>query len=109
MNPETLPANDDRVSILTVDRTAFLDMALGRIHKQRTELPQNISPAFREHVQNLVRTYTIDEFGKPRAEYVSLGADHQAHALVLTEVAHLQAYSKTTGRSIKPGESTRNM
>ena len=101
--------DDDRVSVLTVDRTSFLDMALGRIHKQRTELPQNLSPVFREHIQNLVRTYEIDEIGKPKATYVSLGADHQAHALCLTEVAHVQAYSKTTGRVIKPGESTRNM
>lgn len=101
--------DDDRVPVLTVDRTSFLDMALGRIHKQRTELPQNVSPAFREHLQNLVRTYEIDEFGKPKATYVSLGSDHQAHALALTEVAHLRAYSKTTGRVIKPSESVRNM
>jgi hypothetical protein len=101
--------DDDRVSILTVDRTSFFDMALGRIHRQRTLLPQNLSPAFREHVQNLVRTYEIDEFGKPKATYVSLSADHQAHALLLTEVAHLKTYTNTTGRSIKPGETTRNM
>lgn len=100
--------DSERVSILTVDRTAFLDMALGRIHKKRTELPQNISPIFREHLQNLVRTYVMDELGRPKAEYVSLGADHQAHALNLSEVAHLRAYSKSTGRIIRPSESILN-
>jgi len=100
--------DDERVSILTVDRTAFLDMALGRLHKQRTLLPQNISGVFREHVQNLVRTYELDDMGKPKAVYVSLGADHQAHALNLTEVAHMMAYSRQTGRNITAGESVRD-
>ena len=98
--------DNDRVSILTVDRTSFLDMSLGRLHKQRTILPQNIGGVFRDHLQNLVRTYELDELGRPKATYVSLGADHQSHALTLTEVAHMQCYSRTTGRSIKAGETT---
>jgi hypothetical protein len=97
--------DDDRVSVLTVDRTSFLDMSLGRLHKGRVILPQNISGVFREHVQNLVRTYEQDEFGRPKAVYVSLGADHQAHALTLSEVAHMMAYTARTGRAIKAGEN----
>lgn len=97
--------DDDRVSILTVDRTAFLDMSLGRFHKGRTVLPQNIPSVFRDHLKNLVRTYELDDMGKPKAVYVSLGADHLAHALNLTEVAHMQAYSRQTGRTIKAGEN----
>lgn len=100
--------DDERVSILTVDRTTFIDLALGRLHKQRTLLPANISGVFREHVQNLVRTYELDEFGKPKAVYVSLGADHQAHALTLTEVAHMKAYHRQTGRNIGANEPTRD-
>jgi len=100
--------DDDGVSILTVDRTTFLDMSLGRLHKQRTILPNNIGAIFREHVKNLVRTYEIDDFGKPKAVYVSEGADHTAHALTLTEVAHLKSYSYQTGRSIQPNESVRD-
>lgn len=100
--------DDERVSILTVDRTSFLDMSLGRLHKQRTLLPANISGVFREHVKNLVRTYELDDFGKPKAVYVSLGADHQCHALTLTEVAHMMSYSRQTGRNIGNHESTRN-
>jgi hypothetical protein len=98
--------DDDRVSILTVDRTAFLDMSLGRFHKQRVMLPGNLPGVFREHVQNLVRTYELDEMARPKAVYVSLGADHQAHALTLTEVAHMMSYTHQTGRVIKAGENT---
>lgn len=101
--------DDDHVSILTVDRTSFLDMSLGRLHKQRTWLPQNIHGVFREHLQNLERTYEMDDMGKPKAVYVSLNADHSAHALNLTEVAHIKAYSRQTGRSIAVDENVRNM
>lgn len=101
--------DEERVPVLTVHRTTFLDMSLGRFHTGRIELPQNIPHVFREHIKKLVRTYEFDEFGKPRATYISQGADHQAHALALTEVGHLMSYSKSTGRSIRPGESIRNM
>lgn len=97
--------DSDRVSILTLDRTSFLDLSLGRFHRKKLMLPKNISSVFREHSQNLVRTYEKDEMGRPKAVYVSLGADHLAHALTLTEAAHMKSYTKTTGRPIKPGES----
>lgn len=103
--------DDDRVSILTVDRTTFMDMALDRIHKQRTHLPANLPPVFREHVKRLTRTYELDEMGRPKLAFVTEKSkpDHQAHALLLTEVGHLKTYCKTTGRNINPGEETRNM
>lgn len=103
--------DDDRVSILTVDRTAFMDMALGRIHQGRAHLPQDLPPIFREHVKRLTRTYVLDEMGKPKLAFVTekSKADHQAHALALTEVAHLKTYCKSTGRNINPGEQIRNM
>lgn len=101
--------DDDRVSILTVDRTAFLDMVLGRMHKGRIILPRNVSGVFKEHVKNLVRTYELDELGRPKAVYVALGADHQAHALNLTEVAHMMCYHVQTGRPIGANESLRDI
>ena len=102
--------DDNKVPTLTVDRTSFLDMSLGRLHKQKIILPSNISPVFRDHVKALARTYELDEFGRPRAVYVTLNnrSDHLAHALTLTEVAHFRSYSKATVRSIKPSESIHN-
>jgi len=99
--------DDDRVPILTVHRTSFFDMALGRFHKGTIWVPQDVSGVFCEHIQVPTRTYELDELGRPRAIYVSghNRADHLAHALLLCEVAHFRAYSYTTGRAIKAGES----
>jgi hypothetical protein len=104
---ETL--DDDRVPVLILNRTAFLDMALGRFHKKRIILPANTDHIFREHLKNLVRTYELDPLGRPRATYVSLDADHLAHALNLTEVAHMRSYSKATGRTLRPNEAVTNI
>lgn len=100
--------DDNRVPILTVHRTAFFDMSLGRFHKSKIWLPKDISGVFREHIQSPTRTYELDELGRPRAVYVSNKADHLAHALLLCEIAHFRAYSFTTGRAIKAGESYYN-
>ena len=102
--------DDDKVKTLTVDRTSFLDMSLGRLHKQRTILPYNISHVFKEHLKALARTYKLDKFGRPEAIYVTLNNvdDHLAHALTLTEVAHMQAFSHSTGRTIKMTDDPNN-
>jgi hypothetical protein len=104
---ETL--DDDRVPVLTINRTAFLDMSQGRFHKERIILPSNVPHVFKEHLKNLVRTYELDEFERPRATYVSLDADHLAHALTLTEVAHMRSYCRATGRTLRPGEQLTNL
>ena len=100
--------DDNRVPILTVHRTAFFDMSLGRFHKGKIWVPKDISGVFKEHIQSPTRTYELDELGRPRAVYVSNKADHLAHALLLCEIAHFRAYSFTTGRAIKAGESYYN-
>ena len=106
---ETL--DDDRVPILTINRTAFLDMALGRFHKKRIILPADIRHVFKEHCKALVRTYEMDEFDRPRATYVTLDSsdDHLAHALNLTEVAHMRSYCRSTGRTLQAGEEVTNL
>ena len=88
-----------------------MDMALGRIHKGRTHLPQDLPTVFREHVKRVIRTYELDPMGRPNLTFVTKKnkADHMAHALLLTEVGHLRNYCKSTGRNINPGEETRNM
>jgi hypothetical protein len=97
--------DDNRVPTLTIDRTSFFDMSLGRFHSKKIQLPQDISGVFKEHVQSPIRTYELDEMGRPRAIYVSNKADHLAHALLLCEAAHFRAFSYSTGRAIKAGES----
>lgn len=100
--------NQDRVPYATVNRTAFFDLTLGRFHKKRIELPKDIPHVFKEHVQSLCRTYTLDVLGNPKADYVTVGsssADHQAHALVYSEIAHMRGHARRTGRPIKVGET----
>ena len=102
--------DDQRVPFLTIDRTVFFDLALGRFHKGRIELPADVSGSFKEHVMAPCRTYQLDTMGNPQAKYVSRDKpDHLANALVYAEIAHLKAYYRSTGRTMKVGESYFNM
>ena len=101
--------DDQRVPFLTVDRTVFFDIALGRFHKGRIELPADVSGVFREHIMAPCRTYELDGLGNPQAKYVSRDKpDHLANSLVYAEIAHLMAYGRNTGRNLKVGESYYN-
>jgi hypothetical protein len=87
---------DDRVPILTVNRTAFLDYSIGRLHKKgRLLLPQDISGLWKEHVKAPCRTYVLDQHGKPQAVYLSSKPDHSCHSLALCEVAHIKAFESS--------------
>ncbi len=98
--------DDQRVPFLTIDRTVFFDLALGRFHKGRIELPADVSGSFKEHVMAPCRTYQLDTMGNPQAKYVSRDKpDHLANSLVYAEIAHLKAYYRSTGRTMKVGES----
>lgn len=101
--------DENRVPYLTIDRTVFFDIALGRFHKGRIDLPSDLSGTFREHVQAPCRTYKLDTIGNPQAVYMNRDQpDHLANALVYAEVAHMKAYYRSTGRSMKVGESYSN-
>lgn len=92
---------DDRIPVLTVNRTAFLDYSIGRLHKDRLKLPADVSALWKEHVKAISRTYVLDEFGKPVATYLSSKPDHSAHALALAEVAHIRAFERNYEKSVK--------
>ncbi len=95
------------VVTLTIDWVNMMDRSLGRMHKGKEKmlLPQDISGIFREHVMAPSRTYILDKYGRPKLMYLANRPDHQAHALLLSEVAHMRAYCRTTGRSIRAGEN----
>lgn len=94
-----------RVPNLTVDRTVFLDMALGRFHKGRVIVPGGFPSVAVEHLKAPIRTYELDELGLPKAVYKSIADDHFAHAAAYCEIAHFRAFSHSTGRTIRPGEA----
>ena len=96
--------DENGVMCLTVDRTSFLDLALGRFHKKKRVIPVGFSQVAREHLKAPIRTYEMDELNLPRAVYKSIADDHFAHASAYCEIAHFRAYCSSTGRSIKPEE-----
>jgi hypothetical protein len=93
--------DDDRVPLLTVNRTAFLDYSVGRLHKDKLSLPRDLSHIWREHMKAINRTYVMDEYGKPVSTYLSAKPDHSCHSLALAEVAHIRAYELSFGRTVK--------
>lgn len=91
----------NRVMTATVDRTNWLDCALGRFHVEgRIALPRDVNLEVREHMKNLVRTYEKDENGNLTATYVKMGADHFAHARCYSEIALPLAASYVRGQDI---------
>ncbi len=91
----------NRIQMATVDRTNWLDAALGRFHvEDRMMLPRNVSLEYREHMKNLVRTYVKDENGNLNATYIKTGSDHFAHAHTYAEIALPLAASYVQGQDI---------
>ncbi len=91
----------NRVMIATVDRTNWFDCSLGRFHVEgKIVLPRNISLEYRDHMQNLVRAYKTNKKGDIVAEYMSIGAEHYAHAHNYAEIALPLAASYVRGQDI---------
>lgn len=75
---------------VNVDRTAWLDCALGRFKESKTriELPIDLDHEYREHIKAPIRLYEKDNNGNPIGKYLSGSRpDHYAHARVYSEVA----------------------
>jgi len=78
---------EDQHSI-TVDRTSWLDVSLGRYKREAIRLPMDISTEYKDHMQALVRVYEKDGNGNPTGRYVNgHEADHFAHARNYCEIA----------------------
>lgn len=97
-----LSEDTNRVMLATVDRTNWLDCALGRFHIEgKMQLPSDLNLEYREHIKSLVRTYETDTDGNLKATYVKTGADHFAHAHCYAEIALPLAASYVRGKDIK--------
>lgn len=92
--------NDD--PSLSVDRTSWLDLSLGRFHTGRIKLPKDTDLEYRRHLKALVRKYDKDQFNNPIGVYVTASGDedHYAHARNYAEIALSQAMSLGRSRSI---------
>jgi len=85
--------------MITVDRTSWLDMSLGRFRNKMIKLPTDLSQEYKEHIKSIVRIYEKDTDGNPVGKYVKAGSahDHLAHARNYSEIA--LPLTVTIGRS----------
>jgi hypothetical protein len=74
---------------ISVGRTAWLDMSLGRVISGRASFPRDLSMEFKEHLKALVRIYEKDRDGNPIGRYTKdeNTPDHFAHAFTYAEIA----------------------
>lgn len=72
---------------LSVDRTSWLDLSLGRFKNRTITVPRNIDDEYRGHIKAPCRVYDKDRNGNPVGKYVSTEEDHYAHARLYSEVA----------------------
>lgn len=79
-------ANEPTIS---VDRTAWMDLALGRFKCGGILLPTDLTEEYQKHVKAPVRKPEKDKYGNPTARYVTgeRVADHLAHARTYAEIA----------------------
>lgn len=86
---------------ITVDRTSWLDLSLGRFYNRTIQLPHNVSEEFRSHIKEPVRQYIKDKDGNPVGRYTNAKDDHAAHARNYAEIALPLALSSGQSYDIK--------
>jgi hypothetical protein len=74
---------------ITVDRTSWLDLSIGRFKTRRITLPKDLSMEYKTHLKSLVRIYEKDPDGNAIGKYVKAGNDHDhlAHSRNYAEIA----------------------
>jgi hypothetical protein len=85
---------------ISVDRTSWMDIALGRFATKRIRLPKSVSDEYRHMIKIPTRIYDKDRNGNPTAKYVGEG-DHGVHCRVYNEVALLYAAAMRTNSDIR--------
>lgn len=79
---------NDELHTVSVDRTSWLDMSLGRFHNERIKIPLDASEEYKRHLKALVRIYKKDALGNPIGKYERGSLDdHYAHARNYSEIA----------------------
>jgi hypothetical protein len=74
---------------ITVDRTSWMDLSLGRFRSNTIELPVNIPLEFKQHIKSPVRVYKEDRLKNQVGVYNKTEniPDHHAHARNYAEMA----------------------
>ena len=78
----------DEINTLSVDRTSWMDLALGRFKKETIQIPYDIDQEYKDQLKAPVRIYKKDSSGNPVGKYDNgSNDDHYAHARVYSEIA----------------------
>jgi hypothetical protein len=85
---------------IKVNRTAWMDMALGRYKNQTTQIPIDTSLQFKAQIKEPVRIYKEDKWGGKYGVYENVNADHYAHADTYAEIALGLAVSIASNQDI---------
>jgi hypothetical protein len=86
---------------VTVDRTSWLDLSIGRFKTKKITLPYDISQEYKEHLMNTIKVYKKDPNGNPKAIYINgKKPDHYAHARNYAELAFNIAISDKMNQTI---------
>ena len=88
-NTRQLKEHPDGSHCISVDRTSWMDLALGRFHRQAIVLPRDLSIRAQEHLKKPVRVTKRDKAGNIVAKYVTgeNDQDHHAHSRTYSEIA----------------------
>lgn len=87
---------------ISVDRTAWLDLSLGRFRNGTITLPIDTPLEYKDHIKALVRVYKTDKDGQQMGYYDKgeNDPDHYAHARNYSEIALPLALSFGTSYNI---------
>jgi len=93
--------HDEAELTMSVDRTSWMDCALGRFKNQTITIPVNTELEYRKHLMAPTRIYKEDKDGNPVGRYVvGNEADHYAHARTYSEVALKLAVGIATNQDV---------
>jgi len=94
LSGKEIHVNDEELTV-TVDRTSWLDLSLGRFRTRAISLPRDTPNEYKDHLKALVRIYEKDKDGNLIGRYVKSqnAHDHHAHARNYSEIALPLAYA----------------
>lgn len=89
INGRSLTESAEDEMIVKVDRTSWLDLALGRFKNGTITIPRNTSVEYKDHIKAQVRIPKKDQNGNPVTRYETPGQaqDHYGHARNYAEIA----------------------
>lgn len=101
VNGKQIHIGKDEEPTITVDRTSWLDLSLGRFRNTTINLPFDISQEYKSNIKSLIRIYSRDKFGNPIGRYEKGNEpDHFAHARNYAEIALPFALDLATSEDI---------